>query len=127
MLAQNSYNMARPVTRRTKQRRKMGPIVALFRNPIACILLAAGLLGLVFSIYISAYAVTNEKGNQKADLAMQLKAIRLENDRLRLQLDKLKKPDEITKFANSKKMKQSEEMAYVSPTSQPKVAQNTDR
>lgn len=127
MLAQNSYDMARPETRRTRQRRKMGSIAALFKNPIVCILLVAVISCVIFSVYISAYAVTNEKGNQKAALTSRLKAIRLENDRLRLELDKARKPDEITKFATSKKMKQSEEMAYLSPTSQPKVAQNTDQ
>ncbi|MHB1455422.1 MAG: hypothetical protein ACYC0V_00745 [Armatimonadota bacterium] len=126
MIAQNSYGLARPASRHARQRRKMRPIATFFKNPIVCILLVAAVSCVVASIYISAYAVTNEKGNQKASLSMKLKAIRLENDRMRLELDKLRKPDEITKFATSKKMKQNEEMAYLSPTSQPKVAQNTD-
>lgn len=127
MIAQNSYGIARPSSRHARQRRKMKSITAFLRNPIVCILLVAGILCVIASVYISAYAVTNEKGNEKADLSIKLKAIRLENDRLRLELDRLRKPEKITEFATSQKMKQNEEMAYLSPTSQPKVAQNIDQ
>lgn len=127
MLAQNSYDMVRPANGRSRHKRKTGLFSTLFSNPIICILLVAGVLCLVASVYISAYAGVQEKGYVKSDLNRKLKTIRLENDRMRLELDKLRQPEEITKFANTSKMKQNEEMAYLSPSIQPKVAQNTER
>ncbi|MHB1000959.1 MAG: hypothetical protein ACYC27_17085 [Armatimonadota bacterium] len=127
MMAQNSYDIIRPVTGRSKSKRRTGFFNALFRNQIACILLVAVVVCLVANVYISAYAGVVEKGYEKADLTSHLKALRLQNERMRIKLDGLRQPDKISTFADKSKMKQSEEMAYLSPNYQPSVAQNTER
>lgn len=127
MMAQNSYEMTRPVTGKTRNKRRTSPFRALLRNQIACILLVAAVVCLIANVYISAYAGVVEKGYEKANLMSRLKTLRLENERLRIQLDEMRQPDAITKFADKNGMKQSDEMAYLSPTYQPKVAQNTEQ
>jgi hypothetical protein len=95
-------------------------------SPIACILLLGMTLCFVSVVYVSAYARVAEKGMHRARLVSQLKAVRAENERLRLQRDELRQPDGIAAFAFSGGMKQNAKMAYLKPTEHQSVAQNLE-
>ncbi len=126
MLANERFNSIQSTNGRSRSKRKPSLFAVLLKSPIVGVLLIAGVFCVIANIYIGAYAGVQEKGYQKSQLNIKLRQLKLENDRLKLQLDQLRQPDEITKFANTIKLKQNEEMAYLSPYNQPKVAQNTD-
>lgn len=127
MLAQDSYDAARPIRHKVVKKRKRSLFSVVVKSQIARILIVAAAACIIAKVYVGAYAGNQEKGYQKSDLSIRLRQIRLENDRLRLELDRLRQPDAITQFAISNGMKQSDEMAYLDPPNQPNIAQNTDR
>ena len=77
--------------------------------------------------YASAYARVTQKGYHKADLMTQLRYVRLENESLRLRLEKLRQPDNIAAFAIANGMAQGKTLAYLRLTDRPTLAQNAER
>jgi cell division protein FtsL len=93
---------------------------------MACVLLLAFTVLLVLGIYVSAYAKLTEIGYQKTQLLSDLRALKVENDALRMKLDELRQPDRIAMFAGENGMEQSAEMAYITPPAQVHLAENSE-
>lgn len=127
MYAQRLQEVGGSVSRPQRRRQRPGPFAAVFNSPIVCLILLASVLCFGSIVYISAYARVYEKGCRKADLVKHLNALRLDNEQLRLDVEKLRQPDRIASFALAGGMKQSEEMAYLKPVEHPAVAQNVER
>jgi cell division protein FtsB len=127
VLAQKMHEAHHPVVSRPRARRRTSPLQRLINNRIVCVLLLAAVVCFAATAYVGAYARVTEKGYQRARLLAQLKTLRLENEDLRLRVEALRDPGQIAEFAIKNGMVQSQEMAYLSPTTQPRVAQNMER
>jgi len=125
MLAQRRYEAARPAIR-ANRRKRTGVLHRLFHSPMACVLLLAFTVLLVLGIYVSAYAKLTEIGYQKTQLLSDLRALKAENDALRMKLDEFRQPDRIAMFAGENGMEQSAEMAYITPPAQVHLAENSE-
>jgi cell division protein FtsL len=97
---------------------------ALLHDRMVRVLFAAAAVCLLMCVYTRAYDGFTQKGYQRANLMNNLVQIRKENERLRLELEMLRQPTRIENFARSNGMKPSEEMAFVRPAGQPRLAQN---
>jgi cell division protein FtsL len=126
MIAQKKYEVARPVVRRPKRRKRTNLLRGLINNQMVCVLLVAIAVLFMLIPYASAYAKVMEKGYHKADLMAGLSNMRLENEALRLRLESLREPDRIAQFATAIGMVSSEALAYLRPVSRPNLAQNPE-
>jgi cell division protein FtsL len=127
LLAQRRYEVVRPVSARPRKRRRVGFLRALIRNRMACVLLLALAASFILSVYVGAYARATETGYHRGELLAQLKSLRLENERFRLQLEELRQPDRIAEFALASGMEQGRAMVYLRPVEQPSIARNLDQ
>lgn len=112
---------------RRKRRRRSGPVDVLLRNPMVFCIVIAIVLCSVVTVYVSAYAKVTEKGYLRAQLHNRLDKVNMENQKLVLELSKLRKAESISDAAAKLNMKQSDKMAYLSPLEHPAVAQNVER
>jgi len=93
---------------------------------MASILVLAAAVCFLLTVYVSAYARVAEEGYRKSDLLSYLRALKIENQELRVQRDVLRRPDRITELAAAAGMVPSQQMAYVRcPVQQLWVAENT--
>ncbi|HUV05206.1 MAG TPA: hypothetical protein VMX94_08875 [Armatimonadota bacterium] len=99
----------------------------LVRSRMACVLLLAVAVSFVLSVYVGAYARATENGYHKSDLLGCLRAVSIENESLRLNLDAIRKPDDIEGFALANGMVQGSKMAYLKSIREPRVARNVER
>jgi cell division protein FtsL len=64
-------------------------------------------------LHIRAYARATETGYKKSDLLSELRALRIENEKLRLEIDEHRRPTEIEAFAIERGMQQVNPVAYL--------------
>lgn len=126
MLAQRKCEVTRPIVRRQRRRRHANFLRALICNRMACVLALALAVSFILIVYVSAYARATQTGYERADLLLQLKNLRQENQSLRFQKDGMRAPELIADFATANSMVPGERMAYLKPVEQPNVAQNTE-
>ena len=126
MLAQRKYEVARPMVRRQRRRRRANLLRTLICNRMVCVLALALAVSFMLIVYVSAYARATQTGYERDDLLVQLKNLRQENQSLKFQKDGKRAPEVIADFAIASGMQPSERMAYLRPVEQPNVAQNTD-
>lgn len=126
MLAQKRYEVAKPTVVRPRRRRRVGLLRKVFCNRMVCVLLFA--LGALFvlSVYVGAYAKATETGYQRGELLTRLKAVKLENEQLRLKLEELRQPERIATFAVANGMEQGTSMMYIRAIEQSSIARNPD-
>lgn len=125
MLAQRK-EVVRHTVGRTKSRHRRNLLAVLFGNRMLCVILLAVAVSFLLSVYVGAYARAMEKGYHKDDLKSHLRSVQLENESLRLQLDSLRRPDQIEAFAASNDMEQGSPMAYLRQDVRPNVARNIE-
>jgi len=127
MLAQRRHEVLLPIDRRPRGRRRKSLLRMLVRSRMACVLLLAVAVSFVLSVYVGAYARATENGYHKSDLLGCLRAVSIENESLRLNLDAIRKPDDIEGFALANGMVQGSKMAYLKSIREPRVARNVER
>lgn len=126
MLAQRRIETVQPVVYRKKKAAvKTGTkdfTKVVRKNRMICVVLAAGIMVLLLTMYIGAYAGVIEKGYSKDRLMTRLNDLKTENEELKLSLEELRQPDRIGGIVLNTGMKQAEEMTYLDINTPSRVA-----
>ncbi|MDI6826948.1 MAG: hypothetical protein QME62_00530 [Armatimonadota bacterium] len=126
MLAQKRHEVRYEVAPRVIRRKRKGLVGLILGNRMLKILMVAVACFSVLTVYVGAHAKVIKQGYEKAYLQSRLKALEIENQELRVQLDILRQPDRITKLAIANGMVPAQQMAYVQcPIRELWVAENT--
>lgn len=125
VLAEKRYKEASSSVSQIRGKKRRGLIRAVVNSIMVCVCLASVIMCLVACVYVGVYAKATESGYRKSDLLAELRALRTENEELRLDLERQRRPAEIEAFATENGMQQVSPVAYLGePTGEAQIAQN---
>lgn len=124
MYAQRIVEEVRPPVAKPRKRKKTSLFMAVIGNRMACVMVAAVVVCLAASIYLGACDSKMKMGYTRAELSSHLSNLRKDNQRLRIEVEKLRQQDRIEAFAVANGMQRPEQTAYLEPVETPSVAQN---
>lgn len=125
VLAEKRYKEASSSVSQIRGKKRRGLIRAVVNSIMVCVCLVSVIMCLVACVYVGVYAKATESGYRKSDLLAELRALRTENEELRLDLERRRRPAEIEAFATENGMQQVSPVTYLGePTGEAQIAQN---
>ncbi|HEY3297344.1 MAG TPA: hypothetical protein VGK34_01710 [Armatimonadota bacterium] len=124
MIAQRKYEEIRPIMAR-KGKKKASVLRSFVANPMVCVLAVTMVVCLAASMYVGAYAGCTEKGRNRAKLMSDFTKLSKENEKLRMDVESLRQPEQIEAYAKATNMKVCQTTAYLPPIDQPRMAEKT--
>ncbi len=124
MLAQKKLEVRQHSAKKAAERKKKSLILRIFANKMVGILLLASIICFVLTVYVGAYARVTEEGYHKGELLSQLRDLRIENEKLEVNLDNLRQPARVAQFAQENGMLAGEKMVYLDTQVESHLAQN---
>lgn len=123
-MAQKKLEVRQHSAKKSAGRKKKSLILRMFSNKMVGILLLASVICFVLTVYVGAYARVIEEGYHKGELLSQLRDLRIENEKLEVNLDNLRQPSRVAQFAQENGMLIGEKMVYLEAQVTPHLAQN---
>lgn len=125
VLAEKRYKETCSAVSQVRRKKRRSLIYAVVNSIVAFVCVVSVVICLVACVYVGVYAKATESGYRKSDLLAELRALRTENEELRLDLERRRRPAEIEAFATQNGMQQVSPVAYLGrPTGEPQIAQN---